>query len=511
MSFTAGNLVLIRENLDQVNLKLLYILTVLICLLLGIFRAVYLLYFHPLSKIPGPTLAALSTWWQKYYAAKLLKADQIQAAHLKYGDIVRIGPNELSFSNPRHLKAIYGHNVPVLKTEFYAGGKFTSEDNVFSMRNRDQHAARRKLMSRNFAQAPLMELAPDLMRKAQALCSKLEELGSGTINVYPWLHRLGLEFIFMLTLGRDFKLTETDTHHHALRNLEVFPENFAITAIFPFLKKHGVDVPIKSIRTPFEIQAGWEKYCLEIVAEERAKMPEERSSWIKRLMDRDDDFLGRPLRDLEIAEEIVGVLFAGSGTASSTLAFLIYSVVADQKIYAKLKRELHDELPDWPVHGDVLPDINAIQHLPYLNAVVNETLRRFPTIPGSMPRRIVSDNVKIDKLELRKDTIVSAQNYSLHMHEEYYPSPEMFDPERFLGPDQKKARDGLNAFSEGPRACLGRNLAVLELQIVTSLFFRYFDVKMDPSMKADDMAMKVVFSGSPSGEKVLLNLRKVTS
>jgi cytochrome P450 len=50
------------------------------------------------------------------------------------------------------------------------------------------------------------------------------------------------------------------------------------------------------------------QYCLEIVAEERAKKPEERSSWISRLMDRDDDFLQRPLSDLEIAEEIVGAL-----------------------------------------------------------------------------------------------------------------------------------------------------------------------------------------------------------
>jgi hypothetical protein len=109
-----------------------------LALLLGLVfllgRAIYLLHFHPLHKIPGPTLAKLTTWWQSYYASRLQKADRVQAAHVKYGDIVRIGPNELSFSNPKHLKAIYGHNVPVVKSEFYVGGKFTSKDNVFSMR-----------------------------------------------------------------------------------------------------------------------------------------------------------------------------------------------------------------------------------------------------------------------------------------------------------------------------------------------------------------------------------------
>jgi hypothetical protein len=51
-----------------------------------------------------------------------------------------------------------------------------------------------------------------------------------------------------------------------------------------------------------------------------------------------------------------------------------------------------------------------------------------------------------------------------------------------------------------------RSLAVIELQIVTVLFFRYFNVKSEPSMKPEYMAMKVAFSGSPKGEKVLLNL-----
>jgi hypothetical protein len=55
------------------------------------------------------------------------------------------------------------------------------------------------------------------------------------------------------------------------------------------------------------------------------------------------------------------------------------------------------------------------------------------------------------------------------------------------------------------------SLALLEMQIVTSTFFRYFDVQMDPAMDPNDMKMKVVFSGSPRGEKVLFNLRKVSS
>ena len=50
------------------------------------------------------------------------------------------------------------------------------------------------------------------------------------------------------------------------------------------------------------------QFCLEIVAEERAKKPEERSSWIRRLMEKDDEYHRRPMLDLEISEEIISTL-----------------------------------------------------------------------------------------------------------------------------------------------------------------------------------------------------------
>lgn len=69
----------------------------------------------------------------------------------------------------------------------------------------------------------------------------------------------------MQTIGYDPQLTDTNTHHVALRNLEVFPENFARRSVFPFLTKHGVNFPMKSIREPFRIQAGWVEVNLDIL------------------------------------------------------------------------------------------------------------------------------------------------------------------------------------------------------------------------------------------------------
>jgi cytochrome P450 len=83
--------------------------------------------------------------------------------------------------------------------------------------------------------------------------------------------------------------------------------------------------------------------------------------------------------------------FAGSGTTSATLNFLIYSVAADRNVYFKLKAELREAFPGWPAEGGEIPPITTIQKLPYTNAVISETLRRFPTIPGAMPRRVIAE------------------------------------------------------------------------------------------------------------------------
>jgi hypothetical protein len=61
----------------------------------------------------------------------------------------------------------------------------------------------------------------------------------------------------MQILGYDPKMTETDSHHPVLRDLEEFPPTVAWTSIFPLLKKHGVNVPIPSINKPFRKCARW--------------------------------------------------------------------------------------------------------------------------------------------------------------------------------------------------------------------------------------------------------------
>jgi benzoate 4-monooxygenase len=108
------------------------------------------------------------------------------------------------------------------------------------------------------------------------------------------------------------------------------------------------------------------------------------------LINQPDPYLNRQLTDLEIAEELIGFLFAGSGTAANTTIFLIWSVARDERIRRLLVEELDAALPS---QGEV--DYAVVTKLSYLNAMIMEALRRYPTIPGTQPRIVVGKDVTV--------------------------------------------------------------------------------------------------------------------
>ena len=80
---------------------------------LGIAIAAYLVgnrFHHGLNKYPGPFLASLTDWWRFWVVYKRRPEVEHIRLHKKHGDVVRLGPNNLSFADPKAVKTIYGLN-----------------------------------------------------------------------------------------------------------------------------------------------------------------------------------------------------------------------------------------------------------------------------------------------------------------------------------------------------------------------------------------------------------------
>lgn len=136
--------------------------------------AVYVLYFHPLSKYPGPLLGRLTQWYDVYHAYKGDKHVNFLHLHEKYGTVVRFSPNSLSINDPVALKVIYAHGANVQKSNFYKC--FRAAPHAVSTllaTEKAQHARKRRVMGQAFSPAALRGLEQYVVGHVQDLVDRV--------------------------------------------------------------------------------------------------------------------------------------------------------------------------------------------------------------------------------------------------------------------------------------------------------------------------------------------------
>jgi cytochrome P450 len=146
--------------------------------------------------------------------------------------------------------------------------------------------------------------------------------------------------------------------------------------------------------------------------------------------------------DEEIRTEALAYIVAGSDTTANTLTYLIWSVCRDKGIRQALAEELSGLPEDF---GD-----QHLKELPYLNRVIDETLRLYSAAPSGLPRTVPSGGVDLAGYFLPGGTTVCTQAYSLHRDPNIFPSPEKFDPSRWESPT-RAMKDLFMPFGGGSR------------------------------------------------------------
>jgi cytochrome P450 len=121
--------------------------------------------------------------------------------------------------------------------------------------------------------------------------------------------------------------------------------------------------------------------------------------------------------DATIAREAQNLIIAGTDTTSVTLTYLVWAVLRHPAVKEKLLRELQES-----VHGDTFTAADA-EELPYLQAVIQETLRLYGAAPGAVPRVTPSGGRLLDDMFIPEGTVVATQAYSLHRDANIFPEP----------------------------------------------------------------------------------------
>jgi len=173
----------------------------------------------------------------------------------------------------------------------------------------------------------------------------------------------------------------------------------------------------------------------------------------------------------DIIDECLTFLYASWGTTSSLISFAMYHMCKFPEYQQKLYEEIQQN-----IKGDEIT-YSDIKNLKFLSYILNETLRLFP--PLLMSDRITWSDVYTDEIIIPKDSNFSINILSIHTNPNVWKNPLQFDPDRWSEERIKEIELNYNfiPFSNGNRACIAKDFALIESSIVISMLIKKFQIQ----------------------------------
>lgn len=174
------------------------------------------------------------------------------------------------------------------------------------------------------------------------------------------------------------------------------------------------------------------------------------------LLARDED--GEPLSDDEVHDELITMLIAGHETTATALSWTVHRLTRHPEVLARALAEV-----------DASGDEDGAA-LPYLDAVIRESLRIHPVVPGV--GRVLEKPFTLAGYDLPAGTMIGCSIILAHTNENVWPNAESFKPERFL--EHRPPPDTYFPFGGGVRRCIGEAFALFEMRVVLRELLRTF-------------------------------------
>ncbi len=184
---------------------------------------------------------------------------------------------------------------------------------------------------------------------------------------------------------------------------------------------------------------------------------------------------GTGMTDQQLLQESLILFVAGHETASNILSWIFYLLSQHPDCVQKIKAEA-EGLPDG------VPSFNELLKLEYLSQTIDECLRLYP--PSWITDRVAKEDDHVKGFDIPKGARVIPFIYGLHHSEKLWSDPEVFNPGRF----SKEGRQGRHNFAHmpfgaGPRMCIGRNFAMMEMKMIILKLLKRYDFELLKNQK----------------------------
>ena len=180
---------------------------------------------------------------------------------------------------------------------------------------------------------------------------------------------------------------------------------------------------------------------------------------------------GSQMTRQQLRDETMTLFIAGHETTAQMLAWTWYLLNANPAAETRLHEELRDVL------GGRAPDAADFGKLPYLQAVMNETLRLYP--PAYITARTSIEACEMGGYDFPSGTTMLMSQWVMHRDARYYDNPDEFRPERWIrGLANKLPAGAFFPFGDGPRRCIGQGFAMMEAAIVIGTLAQRFRFRL---------------------------------
>lgn len=402
--------------------------------------------------------------------------------HDQYGEVVRISPDELSMTNPEVWSTAYGFGAGGFdKDPKWWNKNVGGVDNILTADDQG-HRRMRRLQNPAFSDKALRSQEPRMTRYIDMLIQQLRRQSSQgpTVDINLWYNFATFDLIGDLAFGEPFHCLRDGRWHWWLTAVfEIFKAGTYIRAArrFPTALYYAIllcIVPKKLLQMrERQYMFGVERINrrLEQTDTDKTDFSEFCSTWpsfLCRQLDspffallllvsyilQADDEKGMTVEEMYTSAQVL--IVAGSETTATALTSGTYFVLSNPDVYARLRAELDAAFAS---EADITLQSTQRSHLPYLHAVIDETLRMFPPGPGAFPRVVPDGGRTILGRFIPGGMTVGMHHLSVGRSRENYVLPNEFHPERWLAEDKRFDLDrkaASQAFSFGPRNCIGK-------------------------------------------------------
>ncbi|EIW84003.1 high nitrogen upregulated cytochrome P450 monooxygenase 2 [Coniophora puteana RWD-64-598 SS2] len=484
----------LRDRFSSFLRAALFIHTIYLSTVLGSVALYRLSSYHPLASYPGPTMCKLTKFWMAWMSSDGKQHLYVQSLHNEYGDIVRIGPNEVSIRDVNAINSLVG-TAGCPKGPHWDGRMAEQKDTraLIGIRDNAEHTRRRRPWKRAFDTTALADYGIIMERRLRQLLSSFERRKQ-PVDMAERLSCFTFDFMSDMAFGGGSEMIRDGDVDNTWKLFDSGLPLALVLSHVPWLGQYYVMLPrvghaLKKFRT----------FC-----QDRARLRQKEGSQVKDLFHYLIDEAGvesTPPTFAEVMADGVLAIVAGADTTATVLSSLFWALSTHPEAY----HQLQAEVDRWFPAGSDAWDVGRQAEMPYLNAVINEALRLYPAVMGGSQRGVVDHGGRlVGPYFLPEGTSALIHFYSMHRDPRYFsPKPDAFWPERWLTPEQRSALPSPSGakcldkygyvhntsaflpFSYGPMNCVGKRLAYHEMRAVVTMLVQRFDFRLADGYSPD--------------------------